>query len=76
MLFYKKALFLQCLIMKYSELERLLRKHGCYDTGESLFGHPKWYSPITKNYFAMSFHHSSEVANGTLRKILKAAGLE
>lgn len=62
--------------MKYSELERILRKNGCYDTEESLFGHPKWYSPITNSYFAMSHHHSSEVANGTLRKILKAAGLE
>lgn len=62
--------------MKYSELERILKKNGCYDTGESLYGHPKWYSPISKNYFAMSHHHSSEVANGTLRKILKSAGLE
>lgn len=76
MLFNKKALFLQSLKMKYSELERFLRKHGCYDTGGLLFGHPKWYSPISKKYFAMSHHHSSEVANGTLRKILKVVGLE
>lgn len=40
--------------MKYSELERKLKKAGCYYTGESLFGHPKWYSPITGKYFAMS----------------------
>jgi predicted RNA binding protein YcfA (HicA-like mRNA interferase family) len=62
--------------MKYSELERLLRRNGCYYVGGSLFGHPKWYSPITKDYFAMSHHHSEEVPNGTLKKILKASGLE
>lgn len=76
MLFYKKALFLQHQTMKYSELERFLRKYGCYDTGGSLFGHPKWFSPVTNNYFAMSHHHSEEVTKGTLKKILKASGLE
>lgn len=62
--------------MKYSELERKLKKAGCYYTGESLFGHPKWYSPITKKNFAMSHHHSDEVKHGTLNKILEDAGLK
>lgn len=61
--------------MKYSELERLLKKAGCYDTGESLFGHPKWYSPTTGKYFAMSHHHSQEVKPGTLKKIKEDSGL-
>ncbi len=61
--------------MKYSELERKLKKAGCYYTGESLFGHPKWYSPNTKKYFAMSHHHSDEVKTKTLKKILEDAGL-
>ena len=61
--------------MKYSELEKMLRKIGCYDTGESYFGHPKWYSPLTGKYFGMSHHHSSEVKTGTLIKILKDSGL-
>ncbi|MBR4392060.1 MAG: type II toxin-antitoxin system HicA family toxin [Bacteroidales bacterium] len=60
--------------MKYSELEKLLRKMGCYNTNKDESGHPLWYSPITKKLFAMSHHHSREVANGTLIKILKAAG--
>lgn len=62
--------------MKYSELERQLKKFGCYDTGESLFGHPKWYSPITGKYFAMSHHHSQEVKTGTLKKIKEDSGLK
>lgn len=43
LLFYKKALSLQIEKMKYSELERFLKKHGCYDTGGSLYGHPLKY---------------------------------
>lgn len=75
MLFNKKALFLQNQTMKYSELERLLKRYGCYWTGGSLFGHPKWYSPITGKNFAMSHHHSAEVKTKTLIKILKDAGI-
>ena len=62
--------------MKYSELERKLKKFGCYYTGENLFGHPKWYSPITNKYFAMSHHHSEEVKFGTLKSILADAGIK
>lgn len=33
--------------MKYNELERLVRKAGCYDTKRQQAGHPLWYSPKT-----------------------------
>lgn len=62
--------------MKYNELERLLKKIGCYYTGGSLDGHPEWYSPLTGKYFPMSHHHSQEVASGTLRKIKRDSGLQ
>lgn len=62
--------------MKYNELMRKLRKAGCYDTGRSIDGHPAWYSPKTKMYFPVSHHGSHEVAEKTLNKILKAAGLK
>ncbi|MBR6375819.1 MAG: type II toxin-antitoxin system HicA family toxin [Alloprevotella sp.] len=62
--------------MKYNELHRLLRKNGCYETGKELFGHPAWYSPKTGKYFATSHHGTAEVKPGTLRKILKDAGLK
>lgn len=62
--------------MKYSELEKLLRKIGCYPTGEKRAGHPLWYSPVTNKYFTMSFHHSEEVAKGTLQSVKRDSGLE
>ena len=34
--------------MKYNELHRLLKKHGCYPTGGEIAGHPEWYSPLTQ----------------------------
>lgn len=62
--------------MKYTELEKRLRKAGCFDTGEQANGHPIWHSPITGMDFRMSNHHSEEVATGTLNKILKVAGIK
>jgi len=61
--------------MKYSELERKLKKAGCYEEGE-MNGHPLWYSPKTGKYFKMSNHKSQEVAKGTLQSILKDSGLK
>ena len=62
--------------MKYSELERKLKKIGCYDTGEIMNGHPVWHSLKTDKYFKMSHHKSQEVAKGTLQSILKDSGLK
>lgn len=62
--------------MKYNELERKLKKIGCYDLGRQKRGHPLWYSPVTNKEFEMSNHGSEEVATGTLKAILKAAGLK
>lgn len=62
--------------MKYSELERLLRKAGCYDTGETEAGHPLWINPKTRERFPLSNHHLQEVASGTLKNILRAAGIK
>lgn len=62
--------------MKYTELHRKLRKYGCYPTGETIGGHPEWYSPITDRYFATSHHESQEVKIGTLKSILRDAGIK
>lgn len=62
--------------MKYNELERKLKKIGCYNTGKQMAGHPIWYSPITGKYFQLSNHGKEEVARGTLRSILIASGLD
>lgn len=60
--------------MKYSELERKLKKADCYEDGE-MSGHPMWFSPITGKHFKMSHHKSQEVANGTLKSIKKDSGV-
>lgn len=62
--------------MKYNELIRLLRKNGCYDTGKQMAGHPLWINPKTNMVFKVSNHGGQEVATGTLKNILKAAGIK
>jgi predicted RNA binding protein YcfA (HicA-like mRNA interferase family) len=62
--------------MKYSELEKKLKSSGCYNTGDTMSGHPVWYSPKTDKYFRMSHHKNQEVAKGTLNSILKDAGVK
>ncbi|MBR5736359.1 MAG: type II toxin-antitoxin system HicA family toxin [Bacteroidales bacterium] len=60
--------------MKYSELERKLRRAGCYLIGNN--DHPIWYSPITGRTFVTGHHDSHEVNPNTLNKILKQSGLK
>ena len=64
-----------CEDIKYSELERELRKNGCYILKEGS-NHSIWYSPITDQKFTVPRHKTQDVPKGTLRSILKAAGLE
>jgi predicted RNA binding protein YcfA (HicA-like mRNA interferase family) len=61
--------------MKYSELERRLKPFGCrwHEDGGN---HPIWFSSITGNRFPMSYHKSEEVKPGTLKSILKLAGVK
>ncbi len=61
--------------MKYSELKKLLKKHGCYFKKDGA-NHDIWYSPITNQQFPVGRHNSQDVKNGTLKSILKAAGIE
>lgn len=61
--------------MKYSELKKLLKNHGCrfdHDGGR----HEIWYSPITGQLFPIGRHKSEEVSKGTLKAILKQSGIE
>lgn len=61
--------------MKYSELEKRLRQAGCYILKEGA-NHTIWFSPITGQKFPVGRHKTQDVPNGTLRSILKAAGIE
>ena len=61
--------------MTYSELKKLLRKNGCQLKREGA-NHEQQYSSSTGKYFSVGRHNKQEVAKGTLKSILKDAGLE
>jgi len=60
--------------MKYSEIERKLKKGGCYWIRDGK-KHPWWYSPITGFEFQTSYHKSEEAKIGTLKQISKDSGI-
>lgn len=60
--------------MKYSELERLLKKTTNSRLHRDGSRHPIWYNPETDDFFEMSYHKNEEVAKGTLNDILKKSG--
>ena len=55
--------------MKYSEVIRILRKHGCYLVSHG-GNHDKWFSPITERYFMLPRHLAQEAKNGTIKSRL------
>jgi mRNA interferase HicA len=61
--------------MKYSELEKKLKKGGCHLLREGK-RHPIWFSPITGKQFELSRHGSEEVKPGTLKSIIRDSGVE
>ena len=62
--------------MKYNELHKILRKAGMIELGEQRAGHPLWQNPLTGEKFTTSNHGTREVASGTLKSILRSAGLD
>lgn len=71
-----EVLINQRAIMKYKELHRILKKAGMIELGEQRAGHPLWLNPETGEKFTTSNHGTHEVATGTLKSILRSAGLE
>jgi len=61
--------------MKYSEIERKLKKHGCFCIDES-GRHPEWFSPITKVSFLLSHHKSEEAKTGVVKSISRDSGVK
>lgn len=55
-------------IMKQNELNRCLRKAGCYLTGHGA-RHDVWYSPITGKTVRIPRHGTQEVSPGLLGTI-------
>jgi predicted RNA binding protein YcfA (HicA-like mRNA interferase family) len=61
-------------IMKYSEVEKLIKKTTNSRFHHQGSRHPIWLNPDTGEFFEMSRHKSEEVAKGTLNDILKKSG--
>ena len=60
--------------MKTSELKRILKAHGCYELSSGK-EHDVWYSPVTQAKIRLPRHQSQEVPKGTLKSILRQAGI-
>jgi predicted RNA binding protein YcfA (HicA-like mRNA interferase family) len=61
--------------VKASELKKKLRQNGCYLHRQG-GRHELWYSPATGRLFPVPRHSAQEVAHGTEKAILEAAGIE
>ncbi len=61
--------------MKYSEVERRLRKEGCYFLSHG-GNHGWWYSPITNRRFLIPRHKNEETKLGTLKAIGEQSGVK
>ena len=61
--------------MKYSEIERKLKKAGCYFY-RSGGNHQIWFSPITNKKFALSHHKSEEAPIVTVKSISNNSGVK
>jgi len=61
--------------MRYSELIQLIKKNGCteYRQGKN---HTIYINTKTGKKFPVSHHKTQDVPTGTLKSIMKDAGLE
>ncbi len=61
--------------MKYSEVERKLKRAGCYFLSHGA-NHDWWYSPVTGRRFLIPRHKSEEAKLTTLKSIEEQSGVE
>lgn len=63
--------------MKYNELYKILKEHGwTIKEGKRKGGHDKFVHPDFDYSIPVGRHQSQEVPTGTLKSILKDAGIE
>ncbi|MEP6753978.1 MAG: type II toxin-antitoxin system HicA family toxin [Chthonomonadales bacterium] len=61
--------------LTYSDLAKLLRKHGFHFDRMAKSSHEIWWSPDTKKRLTVP-HHSGSIPIGTIRAIIKATGMD
>ncbi|MBR5930724.1 MAG: type II toxin-antitoxin system HicA family toxin, partial [Lachnospiraceae bacterium] len=54
---------------------RILTENGCFLVGHGA-SHDKWQSSLNGRFFFVPRHPSKEVKKGTVRNILKQAGIQ
>ena len=62
-------------VIKYSELEKKLKAAGCRMVRAGA-GHNIWVNPKTGKQFIVGRHKTQDVPIGTLKSIMRSAGLE
>ena len=60
--------------MRVNELKRLLKSYGCHELQPGK-EHDVWYSPLSGAKMRIPRHQAKEVPLGTLKSILKQAGI-
>jgi len=60
---------------RYREIVKRLRSHGCVFDRQAAGSHEIWYNPSTNLYTTIP-NHPGEMPEGTLRAIIKQAGLD
>lgn len=59
---------------RYREIIKILKRFGFEFHRQAAGSHEIWYNPITKRYTTLP-NHSGDMPEGTLRAILKQAGV-
>lgn len=57
--------------MNYREVTRRLKQLGCEFRREAKGSHEIWWHPLKKRYTTIPHHGNKDIAQGTLRKILR-----
>ena len=60
---------------KYREIVKILKKFGFEFLRQAAGSHEIWYNPTTKRYTTIP-NHPGDMPEGTLRAIVKQAGIE
>lgn len=61
--------------MTSSEIIRKLKKVGFYFDRQAKGSHEIWYNPVTRRRTVVPNHPGKEIPKGTLRAIIREAGL-
>ncbi len=62
--------------MKYREVSKKLKQHGCELIEKKKGSHRIWYNPKTNMLASIPDHQNKDLKKGTLRECIKKLGLD